>query len=416
MSKRLPGIVPVLAMLVTVPFADPARADAISDWNAKAEAIGLEKRLQPPPNARGLALMHLAMFEAVNAVTHRYAPYRLKLTADPNTSAEAAAVVAARDVLAGLFPDQQASLDTTLKASLGKVQDGEPKTKGIELGHKAAAGILAMRGEDGIAATETWRPITAPGVYVPTAVPVSSTVGQLTPFVMSSGSQFRPAPPPSLTSPTWTADVNEIREIGGRASAKRTDEQTEIGRFWVATGPHCWNPIVRQLAAAKKLDLTDSARLFALVSIATTDAFIAVFDAKYHYNLWRPMTAIRNGDMGGNSATPREAGWLPLVETPMHPEYPCAHCISSSAAANVMQLVLGNDLPEFSMTSPALPGVTRRWTSLKAYSDEVANARVYGGIHYRFSTVVGQEMGEKIAKLTLTTQLLPEKAPVASGR
>jgi len=416
MSKRLPALVPILALLVTAPFAGPARADVITDWNAKAEAIGLEKRLQPPPNARGLALMHLAMFEAVNAVTHRYGSYSLNLMADPNTSAEAAAAVAARDVLVRLFPDQEGSLDTTLKASLAKVQEGEPRAKGIELGHKAAAGILALRADDGSTLPETWRPITAPGVYVPTVLPVSSTVGQLTPFVMSSGSQFRPAPPPALTSPTWTADVNEIREIGGRASAKRTDEQTEIGRFWVATGPHCWNPIVRQLAAAKKLDLTDSARLFALVSIATTDAFIAVFEAKYHYNLWRPLTAIRNGDMSGNPATPRDAGWLPLVDTPMHPEYPCAHCISSGAAATVMQLVLGNDLPEFSMTSPALAGVTRRWTSLKAYSDEVASARIYGGIHYRFSTAVGQEMGAKIAELALKTQLLPEKAPVASGR
>ena len=316
-------------------------------------------------------------------------------------------------VLVGLFPDQQSSLDTTLKASLAQVAEGETRTRGVALGQKAAAGILALRAKDGITAAESYRPVTTAGAYVPTVIPVSSTIGRLTPWVMSSGEQFRPAPPPALDSPTWTADLNEIREIGGQSSSMRTAEQTEIGKFWVATGPHCWNPIVRQLAVARKLDVTDSARLFALVAMATADSFVAVFEAKYHYNLWRPVTAIRNADITGNAGTSREASWLPLVDTPMHPEYPCAHCISSTAAATVLQQVLGTDLPEVSMTSPALPGVTRRWTTLKAYSDEVSNARIYGGIHYRFSTIVAQDMGRKIAELATTTLLLPAKAPVA---
>ena len=412
MRFSLRTAVPVLALVMAI----PAHADVIGDWNAKAEAIGIAKSLQPPPNARGMAMMHVAMFEAVNAVTHRYAPYRLKLSADSGASPDAAAAAAAHGVLVKLFPDQQAGLDSMLKASLGALPDGEAKTRGVALGQQSAAGILALRSEDGIAAPESYRPVTKAGVYVPTVVPVSSTIGALTPWVMTSGSQFRPAPPPALDSATWTTDVNEIREMGGRQSSKRTAEQTEIGRFWQATGPHCWNPIVRQLAAAKKLDLTDSARLFALVSLATADSFVAVFEAKYQYNLWRPITAIRNADISGNANTPRDAGWLPLIDTPMHPEYPCAHCISSGAAARVMQQVLGDDLPEFAMTSPALPGVTRRWTRLDDYSNEVSNARVYGGVHYRFSTVVGQDMGRKIAELTTRTQLLPVASPVASGR
>jgi hypothetical protein len=414
MSKRFRiFFAPALVLLLATATA---RADVVADWNAKAEAIGLEKRLQPPPNARALAMMHMAMFEAVNAITRRYSPYQVALTGDRTSSPEAAAAAAAYDVLVALFPDQQASLDTTLKASLGEVSDEKARAKGIELGKKAAAGILALRANDGIAAPETYRPITAGGNYVPTVIPVSSTIGGLTPWVMTSGTQFRPVPPPALTSPTWTKDLNEIREFGGRSSTKRTAEQTEIGRFWAATGPHCWNPIVRQLAAAKKLDLTDSARLFALVSIATADSFVAVFEAKYHYNLWRPLTAIRNADVTGNEATPRDAAWMPLIETPMHPEYPCAHCISSSAAANVMQIVLGNDLPEFSMTSPALPGVTRRWTRLQDYSDEVSNARVYGGVHYRFSTVIAQDMGRQIAELAVKTRLLGAGVSTAPTR
>jgi hypothetical protein len=406
-----------LRCLVLLLAAAPAKADLTTDWNAKAEAIGLEKRLQPPPNARVMAMMHVAMFEAANAATNRYAPYRLNLVANPSASPEAAAATAAHAVLSGLFPDQQASLDSTLRASLGQIADNEAKGQGIELGRKAASGILLLRAGDGIDRPETYRPVTTAGLYVPTVIPVSSTIGQLTPWVMKSGSDFRPAAPPALASETWTRDLNEIREIGGQKSTKRSAEQTEIARFWVATGPHCWNPIVRQLAAAKKLDVTDSARLFALVAMATADSFVAVFDAKYHYGLWRPVTAIRNADITGNPATPREASWLPLVDTPMHPEYPCAHCISSGAAASVMQQVLGSDLPEFSMTSPALPGVTRHWTTLQAYSDEVSNARIYGGIHYRFSTEVAQEMGRRIAEQTLQTLLLPTRnAPVATQR
>jgi hypothetical protein len=412
MSMRALILGPALVLLLGA----TARADVITDWNAKAEAIGLEKRLQPPPNARSMAMMHVAMFEAVNAVTRRYSPYRLTLPADPGASPQAAAAAAAHDVLAALFPDQQASLEATLKASLAEVSDASQKAKGVELGKKAAAGILALRANDGIAAPESYRPVTTPGAYVPTVIPVSSTIGQMTPWVMESGAQFRPAQPPALTSATWTADLNEIREIGGRDSARRTAEQTEIGRFWVATGPHCWNPVVRQLGAAKKLDLTDSARLFALVSMATADSFVAVFEAKYHYNLWRPVTAIRKADLTGNAETPREATWQPLVDTPMHPEYPCAHCISSSAAATAMQLVLGDDLPEFSMTSPALPGVTRRWKRLQDYSDEVSNARIYGGIHYRFSTIAAQEMGRRIAELTVKTQLRGMSASAAPSR
>jgi hypothetical protein len=229
---------------------------------------------------------------------------------------------------------------------------------------------------------------------------------------MNSGSQFRPAPPPALTSATWAKDVNEIRELGSRTNSKRTAEQTEIGRFWFVTGPQAWNPIVRQLVTIKQLDIVDSARLFALVAIATDDAFIAVFDAKYHYNFWRPVTAIRNADLSDNPATPRDASWLPLGDTPMHPEYPCAHCITSSAAAAVLQLAFGNDIPEVSMTSVTAPGVTRRWRRLQDYADEVAMARIYGGFHYRFSNLAAQAMGRKIAELAVSAQL---RAPAASA-
>lgn len=410
MPRRFRYAAPALVLLATLPKA--ATADVISDWNAKAEAIAIEKRILPPPNARGLAIMHVAMFEAVNAVERRYSPYRLHLQADKSLSKDAAAAAAAHAVLLALYPDQQAGLESTLKASLGHIPDGDSKAKAVELGKQAAAGLLAWRANDGADAPETYRPVTAPGVYVPTIVPVSSTYGGVTPWVMEKGAQFRPAPPPALDSATWTHDLNEIRELAGRASTKRTPEQTEIARFWFMTGPQAWNAVVRQLAGLKKLDVVDSARLFALVSMAGDDAFIAVFDAKYHYNFWRPITAVRNADITGNAATPRDAGWLPFGQsalpfgdTPMHPEYPCAHCISAAAIGAVLKSVLGNDVPEFAMTSPAAPGVTRKWTRIQDYTDEISAARIFAGFHYRFSTKVGEEMGRQIGEFTMATQL-----------
>jgi hypothetical protein len=391
-------------------FVGPARADAITDWNAKAEAIQIEKQLLPAVSARAMAILHVAMFEAVNAIDQRYAAYQLNLPAEPNISKEATAAAAAYAVLIALYPDQQSKLDAALASSLASIAEGEPKAKAIELGKKAAAGILALRANDGAIAPETYRPYTIAGVYVPTVVPVFSTVGAITPWVMKAGSQFRPPAPPALTSTTWAKDVNEIRELGSRTSSVRTPEQTNIGRFWFFVGPQTWSPILRQVAASKDMELVDCARLFALAAMAGHDALIAVFDAKYTYNLWRPITAIRNADLSKNDATPQEASWLPLGETPMHPEYPCAHCITSAAVGTIIQKVVSNDVAEITLTSPTAPGVVRKWTHIQDYVDEVSQARIYAGFHYRFSTQTGADMGRKIAELAVTTKLLDAKA------
>jgi hypothetical protein len=406
--ERLKGnVITTICLAATVVLATTfgARANAVVTWNSKAEAIAIKKKMLPPPNARGMAIMHIAMFEALNAIEPRHAPYQLKLPTDRGASKEAAVASAAHDVLLALHPDQKDALYANLLSSLNDVPDGDSKTRGVALGKRAAAEVLALRANDGSGAKESHRPFTTAGVYVPTVIPVSSTYGRVTPWVMTSGSQFRPAPPPVLSSATWAKDLNEIREFGGANNSKRTAEQTDIGRFWFVTGPQAWNPIARQLAIARKLDIHESARLFALVAIATDDAFIAVFEAKYHYNFWRPVTAVRDADLNDNPATPRDPTWLPLGDTPMHPEYPCAHCITSTAAAAVLESVFGNDISEVAMTSPTAPGITRRWTRLRDYADEVASARIYGGFHYRFSNIAAQEMGRKIAELTVQTRL-----------
>jgi len=399
----------LLALVLLSALASTSRADVIMDWNARADSIATDKRLLPPVHGRVLAIMHVAMFEAVNAIERRYVPYRLNLVADRKTSGEVAAAVAGRDVLVDLYPDQKSGLDALLAETLNKVEEGPAKERGIILGRKAAAEILELRSADGGDASESYRPVAQPGVYVPTTLPAASTVSGLTPWVMSSAAQFRPGGPPALTSDTWTRDLNEIREIGGLNSKTRTAEQTDIGKFWFLTGARTYNPIVQQVAQHRKMDLLDCARLYALASMAAEDAFIAVFDAKYTFNFWRPVTAIRNADQDGNPATPRDATWLPLGDTPMHPEYPCAHCITSAAVAAVLRGVVGEDVGEITLTSPTAPGVVRRWTNLDSYRDEVSNARVWAGFHYRFSTEVGKDMGKKIGELTIATQLRPRK-------
>jgi hypothetical protein len=213
----------------------------------------------------------------------------------------------------------------------------------------------------------------------------------------------------SLKSQEWADNYNEIKQYG-KNSTTRTPEQTETGRLWLYTGPSTFVPIALQLSQAKQLSATENARLFALLSMATHDAIVAVLEAKYHYEFWRPVTAIRNGDIDGNPKTERDAAWEPLGPTPMHPEYPCAHCIVAHAAGIVMQAFFGTDtVPEITLSTPTAPGVTHRWTRIADYMEEPSNARVWAGIHYRFSTTVGADMGRKIAAYVLQNSLQPVK-------
>jgi hypothetical protein len=236
----------------------------------------------------------------------------------------------------------------------------------------------------------------------------------MTPFALASPSQFRAKPPPSLKSAEWARDYNEIKGLGAKSSAKRTARQTEDARFWLIGGPLAYDQLPRQIVIAKNMDLLDSARFMALFSVAMADAVIAVFDAKYKYEFWRPITAIRNGDIDGNPATERDAAWQPIDATPMHPEYPCAHCILSSSVTAVIEGLLGSEeIPDVSLTSPFLPGVTHHFANLRAFSDEIANARIYAGFHYRFSTIAGSEMGQKIGAWTVKSVMQPAQTAAA---
>ena len=404
----------LVALLLTAPIT-AAGANVITDWDEKAVGIVQPGTAFPPATAlRTVAMLHLAMFEAVNSIERRYRPYRVRVAAAAETSKEAAAASAAGTILRKLVPNSAADIQTAMTSYLEKMPDGQAKSAGVKLGQETAAGILEMRANDGAAAADAYRPKTRPGVYIPTAITIGWAFARVTPFALTGSAQFRPKPPPSLKSADWARDYNEIKELGEKNSTKRTARQTEDARFWISVNPGMSHQLERQIVTAKNMDTVDSAHFMALTSMAEADAVIAVFDAKYKYEFWRPITAIRNADIDGNPATERDATWQPIDATPMHPEYPCAHCIVNSAVAAVVGAVLGiNEIPEVTLTSPFVPGVTHRFTSLRAYTDEIAGARIYAGFHYRFSTVVGTEMGQKIGDWVAKSVMQPVQGAMA---
>jgi hypothetical protein len=400
-----------LAWLIFIALAPSvAWADTVTDWNIKAGEIVVEANIPPFVAVRTLAIVHTAVYEAANAVTRRYPGGKLKLKAASGASVEAAIAAANRATLVKLLPPQQASIDRAYEAALAGIPGGAGKTSGIAVGEKAAAAILAQRADDGAAAQETYRPYTVAGVYVPTALPAAPQWSQRKPWLMSGPAQFRPGPPPALTSETWARDYAEIKALGSKNSTRRTAEQTEIARFWEATLPPIYHGLVRSVATVPGRDVTQNARLFAAVTQAADDALIAVFDAKYHYGFWRPVTAIRNADIDGNDATERDPSWTPFINTPMHPEYPCAHCILAGSIGTVLRAEIGSSpTPALTTTSYTANGAARSWTTIDDFIQEVANARIYDGVHYRNSTEVGAAMGKQVGELAVAKHLPPPK-------
>lgn len=373
-----------------------AHADVITDWSVKAEQIVIDAKLGTPPAVRVLALSHSAVHEAVQSVQRE---------AHGAGAVEAAVAAAHRATLKALLPGQASAIDAAYQGALSALRDDAGRAAGVRAGEAAAAALLARRAPDGKAlAGDTYRPFAAAGRYVPTAVPAASQWPQRQPWMLRAPSQFRPGGPPALTSDAWARDYNEVRALGAKASTQRTPEQTDAARFWEYSLPPIYNGLVRSVAQAPGRDVVRNARLFAAAAQGMDDALVAVFDAKYHYNFWRPATAVRNGDIDGNDATAPDAAWVPLIDTPMHPEYPSAHSALASVVGTVLRAdAAGEALPPLATSSPTAQGATRRWSTVEAMVREVADARVWEGVHYRHSTTDGAGIGRAVGELAAET-------------
>ena len=392
-----------LFISLTFLFAPIAKADAVTEWNVRACEIVGAPNIDTPSGNRILAIMHTAIYEAVNAITGKYPPGELRLNATRGASVDAAVAGASRAVLVKLVPAKALDIEMLSQKAMAAIPNGPAKDAGFLIGERAGNAILAARAEDGFASVETYRPYTIAGVYVPTTLPAVSHWPLRKPWLMTSASQFRPGPPPDLKSELWARDYNEIKAIGAKNSKSRTKDQTDVAKFWETTGAVIYHGLVRAVADSPGRDVTRNARMFMAVTQATDDAMIAVFDAKYKYNFWRPVTAIRNGDIDGNDATERDASWTPFINTPMHPEYPCAHCIVSATIGTVIEADIGNvPVPVFATTSPTANNTKRTWMKIEDFIQEVANGRVYDGVHFRNSAEVGTAMGRKIGQLAVS--------------
>lgn len=388
-----------------------ARADVVTDWNVTANEVMTTENVGNNPRSRTLAMVHVAMSDAINSVQARYERVIAKMPAVPGASPEAAASAAARHILNQLYPKQKEKIDAAYAASLKGIPEGPAKTQGIALGEQVAAAVQADRADDGTNAPDTYRPPASPGVYVTTAPPLFEQWARAKPWVLKSADQFRPVPPPQLSSAAYVRDYNEVRAVGGTKSTVRTADQTDAVTFWRnANFGSTWQRAARELAVAKELALPECARLFALLNMTIANNYIVNWDAKYTYLMWRPVTAIRNGDMDGNDATERDAGWTSLNPTPLHPEYPSQAAINAAGSAAILEAVFGpvTAIP-FTATDIADAKRTRQFKSIAEMVEEHKNVRVWGGVHFRTGLDVGADMGRKVAVHLIENALKPAR-------
>ena len=399
-----------LIVLATALVTNARAEDPVAAWNQISENAVKAAGHPPPVAALDFAIVHLAIYDAVESIDRRYEAY---YTLAPNAtgSLSAAAAKAGHDVLVGLFPMQAPTLDQEY-ANFLAANGVDPRDPGTAVGAQAAANILALRSNDGrfppdqppfLGSTKIgeWRPTPSllPGPPPSSAPGLTPWVADVRPFTIESSSQFRLDPPPDLTSKEWAHDYIEVKSLGSLISTTRTAEQTDIGYFWADSGPVLWQNALRNISGNYLNDIGDSARMYALAEAALADAQIACWDSKYFYTFWRPITAIRLGDQDGNRATEVDPDWQPLINTPNFPEYPSGHAAISGAISHVLELFFHSDVLSFQMTTtnPMALQKTRTFTRLSQAEQEVVDARVYVGIHYRNSDTAAREQGRRVS-------------------
>ena len=394
--------------------ATPASPGAVITWNGIARRTAVQVGGQTTAHAMtSIAFAQAAVYDAVVAIEGGYQPYQVRLAQLPDASLDAAVATAAHHVLVHYFPAQQAALDADYATALAAVPDGAAKAAGITVGQATAAGIIARRQGDGLGADIGFTmPAPGPGVWqLPAGQnPMTPWASKLRPFLLQSPDQFRPGPPAALGSSAWADDFNEVKAIGSFDSRYRTAEQTDIARFWTTNPVVQYNAAFEQIALSRGLDAAQTARLFAMGNLVGADALIACFDAKYHYLSWRPQFAIPLGESDGNPATVGDSAWKPLLGAPTHPEYPSGHGCLTGAEAEVLAAFLGTNRIELDLTStaPNLLQPQRHYERVTDLTQEIMDARVWGGIHFRDATIKGVVLGRKVAHWTLKRYFLAQ--------
>ena len=398
----------------------------VLQWNRILLAIARTPGAQPATihTTRSFALMHAAIYDAVNAIARTHEPYLVRLAGVPrHASQQAAGAAAAHEVLAALYPVFLSSLDDELQQSLTQIPAGKDKDEGILIGRTVADRILALRINDGANA----QPIlyvfgSAPGDYQSTPPnfppqPQFTHWSHVTPFALERANQFLPGPPPALTGDTYSEALNEIKSLGTTDSTTATADEELTGRFWNGAIQNYWNEITQTAALDRDLTIAQSARLFALLNLALADGVIAFYDAKYTYNFWRPVTAIRAADSDNNPDTIADPNWLPEVgKTAPDPSYPGAHAVLSAAGAAVLISFFERDHFNFNVSSEVLPGVERSFTSLSAAAEEATLSRVFAGQHFRFDLTAGKRLGRDVADFVTDNFLTPSHRKDQSDR
>jgi hypothetical protein len=408
----------LMGLHAAAPRASAQPANIVIQWNQILQTLFGNP---PGPQLRALPMMHIAMFDAINSIENAYTPYRVLVAASRGASAEAAAATAARDVLAALYPAQQAMFDNALAAQLAGIPPGLAR-QGMAVGRQAALAVLQWRQGDGWPATVTPDPTYVlppfPGLWQPAPnSPATFTFfSQVVPFALLSSTQFLPPPPPTLTSARYAADFNEVKLLGSTTSTARTPEQTLMAQVFAGVNTtigffHVWNIVAGDVAQSQALSLVDTARLFVLVNVGLHDGLQTSFTSKFVYGLWRPVTAIRRADEDLNPDTDPDLTWTPLLGTPPYPTYAGNAACLSAAAARAPQLALGRDDVPFSITwnrTMGLPPVTREFTGFWQLADQQARSRIYGGIHFQFDSDASQTSCAKVSEFTDSHFMRPQ--------
>lgn len=399
----------------------PLSGDAVTDWNAAALNAIRGANTSPPAAARNLAILHAAIYDAVNGIARTHEPYFLTGHVPADALPEAAAAAAGYTVLLSLYPALQGDWDAMYSRTLASLRDGPEKSQGVAWGIIVAEAILQWRATDGADKTVDYVPGGGPGQWRPT-VSFGGIVrpallpqwGSVTPFAIRRVSSFRPSPPPELDTLQYAADLQMVKDLGGAFSGERTAEQTQIAQFW-SYGPGTTTPaghlneIAQAVAASRYNTLEQNARLFALLNIAMADAAIASWDCKYWYNFWRPITAIQLADTDGNPDTLADPSWTPLLATPPFPEYVSGHSTFSGAAAIVLAYFYGTDEMRFTLGSDDLPGVQRHYSRFSEAAQESGMSRIYGGIHFMSANLRGLGLGTAVGDYVYQNLLLPKR-------